>query len=70
MLSNIKIGEECLGCSILHKFSDGNFYCRATMNGVEFFSNCPCRECLLKMMCNEVCIEFKNSVRKKEIYKI
>ena len=46
------IDEECcVGCSITHMC-----YLPITENGI----NCPCRDCIIKPMCNEECHIFSD----------
>lgn len=39
--------EDCKGCRIMN-------FCKATYN-IKDFEECPCRICLIKVMCEETC---------------
>ena len=44
----------CKGCSVLSS-------CYILSQGIEYFSiNCPCRTCLVKVMCTTVCIKYED----------
>ena len=52
--------DECKGCkSCIDPFSTQLQICFYNMQHIHFIDNCPCRKCLIKVMCNTLCKEFK-----------
>jgi len=52
---NILQGSECKGCS--YDDADWTNVCR--IDGVGLTEICPCRKCVVKTMCSEVCDAYK-----------
>lgn len=52
--------SECKGC----KTYDEKGYCRfGVIQNIENTDGCPCRTCLIKVICNNLCDEFINYKR-------
>jgi hypothetical protein len=52
----------CDGCKSL-RFCHGKFECVYTRIGIKELNKCPCKECLLKIICQESCPEFASAAR-------
>ena len=52
----------CNGCKSLRCYGRcyGGFECVHTRVGIKDLITCPCKECLLKTVCQDVCPEFRN----------
>lgn len=53
-MPGIKVIEECKGCKSLIKLPIKR-ECRFTPEGVSDIPSCPCKDCLVKVLCVEVC---------------
>ena len=47
----------CSGCCYRTVYHEGN-ECTWTLSGVKDILGCPCKECLIKMMCKYACSNF------------
>ena len=64
--------EDCLGCLSFNSNDVGIQTQFCSYEHMKFLiKNCPCRTCVVKPMCNDLCVEYKNQVNKDEIlYKL
>ncbi len=62
--------SECEGCTV---YSDDYGLCRGIHNAhgpVEVsYIKCPCKDCLIKPMCNKICKEFERVRREFKVIK-
>jgi len=49
--------ENCNGCIIYEFVESKNLRCGLSVKN--FNGECPCSECVVKMMCSEECVDFK-----------
>ncbi len=50
--------KECEGCSILKPNGDCNLVNAVIESNEGILDKCPCKECLIKVMCNVACPEY------------
>ncbi len=50
--------DECEGCSVLKPNEDCNLVNAVIESNEGILKDCPCKECLIKVMCNIPCPEY------------
>lgn len=56
----MKPPEECRGCILFRMYGRG---CHNILSDTE--KDCPCRSCLIKVVCQVVCCEYSNYMDKR-----
>ena len=52
--------KECEGCSVLKPNGDCNLVNEVIESNEGIVKDCPCKECLVKIMCDTACPEYKD----------
>lgn len=56
-ISKESCGATGIKFSSLHKY--GQIVCVKGMTQIDIIKSCPCKDCLIKQMCSNMCIDFK-----------
>jgi hypothetical protein len=64
MKTKIEIDKNCIGCLSLSRVPhDHKAECQYTNGGITSIPNCPCKECLIKMICDTTCENFSTTAK-------
>ena len=58
------MNKQCKGCKTLVLVNYEKCECLLTKTGFSHVNNCPCLECIIKMVCLKQCDKFKENIEK------